>query len=96
MREVNAQTLAIEMKPMGKALLMGERPMYAQVAGGSKYAFSTASNMVSGVQTVGSSLMLNLFARLTSTASFRLVGVTMGMEAMLGMGIAGKHHSTGA
>lgn len=96
MREVNAQTLAIEMKPMGKALLMGERPMYAQFAGGSKYAYSTASNMVSGVQTVGSSLMLNLFARLTSTASFRLVGVTMGMEAMLGMGIAGKHHSTGA
>lgn len=95
MREVNSQTLAIEMKPMGKALTLGsERAMYTEFKGGARYAYSTSSNMVSGVQSVGSSLFLNLFARMASTASFRLVGVTMGMEALLGLGIGGKHHSS--
>ncbi|MBK0057911.1 hypothetical protein IAE40_04650 [Pseudomonas sp. S44] len=89
---VQDRTLAIELQPLGQTLEAGGRAMQAEFIGGSRFAYSTASDMVSGVQSVGSTLALDLLSRLASTAPFRLVGMTMGMEAMLGLGIGARHH----
>ncbi|WP_412460889.1 RHS repeat domain-containing protein [Pseudomonas sp. SC11] len=89
---VRETTMDIPMVQLNEVLGPGGRAMQAEFINGSVYGFSTASNMVSGVQTVGSTVVLELVARLTSTAPFRLVGMTMGMEALLGLGIAARHH----
>ncbi|WP_342649912.1 RHS repeat-associated core domain-containing protein [Pseudomonas sp. REB1044] len=89
---VREATTDIPLVRLNQVLGPGERAMQAEFINGSIYGFGTASSMVSGVQTVGSTVVLELVARLTSTAPFRLVGMTMGMEALLGLGIAARHH----
>lgn len=88
---VQERTLAIEMNPL-RSIGSGGAQMQAEFIGGSRYAFSTASNMVSGVQSVGSTVALEMLARLAGNAPARLIGTTMGMEAAFALGIAAKHH----
>lgn len=88
---VHERTLAIEMNTLGSISSKGAQ-MQAEFLTGGRYAFSTASNMVSGVQSAGSTVALEMLARMASNAPARLVSTTMGMQAALGLGIAAKHH----
>lgn len=89
---VRAQTMTVELEPLGSISEAGQMAMQTEFVGGSRFAFSTASNFVQGVQSVGSTVALEMIARLAANARFRMVGYTMGMEALLGFGIAAKHH----
>ncbi|MFP3926757.1 RHS repeat domain-containing protein [Pseudomonas sp. W5-36] len=84
---------SLEMKLITPVASRSGVAMEMKFAGGSRYAFSTASSMTSGIQTSMSSAFIETLARIAEQPAVRVVGTTMGMMALLGLVIAAKQYA---
>jgi hypothetical protein len=82
----------LEMKPISSVISRSGVEMEMKFIGGSKYAFSTASSITSGLQSAMSGVFIETLARIAAQPAVRMVGTTMGMMSLLGLGIAAKQH----
>lgn len=64
-----------------------------EFVGHSRYAFSSSSSVTSGIQSAASGMFFEAFARIAAQPAARMLGVTMGMMALLGLGIGAKQHA---
>lgn len=84
---------SLEMKLITPVASRSGVEMEMKFAGGSRYAFSTASSMTSGIQTSMSSAFIETLARIAEQPAVRVVGTTMGMMSLLGLVIAAKQYA---
>jgi RHS repeat-associated protein len=82
----------LEMKPISSVISRSGVEMEMKFIGGSKYAFSTASSVTSGLQSAMSGVFIETLARIAAQPAVRMVGTTMGMMSLLGLGIGAKQH----
>ncbi|QXF34042.1 hypothetical protein CE143_13460 [Photorhabdus luminescens] len=60
---------------------------------GTRMGGGTAASMIGSGPSVGSALFLDMLGSIAASAPARMIGLTIGMEALLGLGLAGFWHS---